>query len=135
MQILTASFAFVLVAFVFGDRLGAWEAVALLPLSAVLAGRLLADWLTKARLIPALAAVLACYGMSLAHDATRPPPFSPNQRAANWLARASPALRSRLVLGGEQCHPGQRGLRAGPAGPHLARQAAAHALERGGVLV
>jgi hypothetical protein len=84
-QVLTASFAFVLVAFVFGDRLGAWEAVALLPLGAVLAGRLLADWLTKARLIPALAVVLACYGMSLAYDASKPPPFSPNQRVANWL--------------------------------------------------
>jgi hypothetical protein len=84
-QILTASFAFVLVAFVFGDRLGSWEAVGLLPLGAVLAGRLLAGWLTRARLIPALAVVLACYGLSLAHDAARPAPFSPNQRVANWL--------------------------------------------------
>jgi hypothetical protein len=85
LQILTGSFAFVLVAFVFGDRLGSWEAVALLPLGAVLAGRLLAGWLTKVRLIPALAVVLACYAMFLAYDASRPAPFSPNQRVANWL--------------------------------------------------
>ncbi len=85
-QILTASLVLVLVAFMFGIRLGAWEAVALLPLSAILAGRLLTGWLSKVRLIPALTAVLACYCLLLAHDATRPAPFSPNQRAAAWLA-------------------------------------------------
>jgi hypothetical protein len=84
-QILTASFAFVLAAFAFGTRLGPWEAVALLPLGAVLAGRLLTGWLTSVRLIPALAVVLACYGLSLAANAARPAPFSPNQRVANWL--------------------------------------------------
>jgi hypothetical protein len=84
-QILTASFALVLVAFVFGIRLGSWEAVALLPLGAILAGRLLPGWLTRARLIPALAVVLACYALFLAYDASRPAPFSPDQRVANWL--------------------------------------------------
>ncbi len=85
LQILTASFALVLAAFVFGDRAGSWEAVALLPLGAILAGRLLTGWLTKAKLIPALAAVLACYTLCLAYNASRPAPFSPNQRVANWL--------------------------------------------------
>ena len=84
-QVLTASFALVLAAFVFGDRAGSWEAVALLPLGAILAGRLLAGWLIKARLIPALAVVLACYTLCLAYTASRPAPFSPNQRVANWL--------------------------------------------------
>ncbi len=85
LQILTGSFALVLAAFVFGDRAGAWEAVALLPLGAILAGRLLAGWLARARLIPALAVVLACYALCLAYTASRPAPFSPNQRVANWL--------------------------------------------------
>jgi hypothetical protein len=86
LEVLTASFAMVLVAFTFGFRLGAWEAVALLPIGAVLAGRLLASRLIDARLVPALAAVLACYGLFLAHNASRPAPFSPNQRVAAWLA-------------------------------------------------
>src|SRR5262249_18617974 len=60
-QILTASFVLVLAAFVFGDRAGSWEAVGLLPLGAILAGRLLAGWLTRVKLVPALAGVLACY--------------------------------------------------------------------------
>jgi hypothetical protein len=86
LQILTASFLMVLVAFLFGFRLGAWEAVALLPIGAVLAGRLLASWLIALRLISALAVVLACYSLFLAYDATRPAPFSPDQRVATWLA-------------------------------------------------
>jgi hypothetical protein len=85
LQILIASFALVLVAFVFGVRYGSWEAVGLLPLGAVLAGRLMTGWLTRARLIPALTAVLACYALFLAYNASRPVSFSPNQRVANWL--------------------------------------------------
>ncbi len=85
-EIVTGSLAVVLAAFVFGFRLGAWEAVALLPLSAVLAGRLLPGALISRRLVPALVAVLACYGLCLLYDATRPAPFSPNQRAASFLA-------------------------------------------------
>ncbi len=86
LQILTASLAMVLVAFLLGVRLGAWEAVGLLPLSAVLAGRLLDVRLTRMRLIPALAAVLACYCGFLIFNSTRPAPFSPNERAAAFLA-------------------------------------------------
>jgi hypothetical protein len=85
LQVITASFLMVLVAFCFGYRLGAWEAVALLPLGAVLAGRLLPARLARARLLPALAAALACYTLFLLYDATRPPPFSPDQRVATWL--------------------------------------------------
>ena len=84
-QILTASFFLVLAAFFFGFRLGAWEAVGLLPIGAVLAGRLLTGRLITGRLIPALAALLACYSLFLAYDATRQAPFSPNQRVATWL--------------------------------------------------
>ncbi len=85
LQLITASFALVLVAFCFGFRLGAWEAVALLPLGAVLAGRLATGWLIRTRLISALAVVLALYSIFLIYDATRPAPFSPNQRVAAWL--------------------------------------------------
>jgi hypothetical protein len=85
LQILTASFLVVLAAFGFGFRLGAWEAVALLPIGAVLAGRLLTSRLIAARLVPALAAVLACYALFLLYDASRPAPFSPDQRVATWL--------------------------------------------------
>ena len=84
-QILTASFLMVLVSFFFGFRLGAWEAVALLPIGAVLAGRMLAGRLIARRLVTALAVVLACYSAFLLYDATRPAPFSPNQRVATWL--------------------------------------------------
>lgn len=38
-----------------------------------------------ARLVPALAGVLACYALFLLYDASRPAPFSPNQRVASWL--------------------------------------------------
>jgi hypothetical protein len=84
-EVLTASLVMVLIAFTFGFRLGAWEAVAVLPIGAVLAGRLLARRLIDKRLVPALAAVLACYMLFLAHNASRPAPFSPNQRVATWL--------------------------------------------------
>lgn len=86
LQILAASLVTVGVAFGFGFRLGAWEAVALLPISAALAGRLLTARLIQARLIPALAVVLACYCAFLSHNATRPAPFSPDQRVAAWLS-------------------------------------------------
>lgn len=86
LQILTASLTMVLVAFLLGERLGAWEAVGLLPLSAVLAGRLLDAKLTRMRLVPVLAAVLACYCGFLIFSSTRPAPFSPNERAAAFLA-------------------------------------------------
>jgi hypothetical protein len=85
LQVVTASFVTVLAAFFFGFRLGAWEAVALLPLGAVLAGRMLAGWLAKARLVSALAVVLACYSVFLLYDGSRPAPFSPDARVASWL--------------------------------------------------
>src|SRR5260370_13040159 len=52
---------------------------------AILAGRVLAAKLMAARLVPALAGVLACYALFLLYDASRPAPFSPNQRVASWL--------------------------------------------------
>src|SRR5260370_42514943 len=71
---------------------------------AILAGRVLAAKLMAARLVPALAGVLACYALFLLYDASRPAPFSPNQRVASWLTAPPSALRASLILGGEQRH-------------------------------
>jgi hypothetical protein len=84
-QVLTAAFVVVLGAFVFGFRVGAWEVVGLLPIGAVLAGRLLAGRVARAGLVVPLAAVLACYGLLLYSDASTPPPASFNQTLATWL--------------------------------------------------
>ena len=66
LQVLTVSFLVLLAAFFFGYRTGAREAVGLLPLGAVLAGRMLATRVSELKLVPALAAVLAFYGLTLA---------------------------------------------------------------------
>jgi hypothetical protein len=63
------------------------EIAAVLPLGAALAGRLLARRLRRARLVPALAAVLAVYLAGLAFYATRPPVPANNQTLAAWLVR------------------------------------------------
>jgi hypothetical protein len=63
------------------------EFAEVLPFSAVLAGRLLAPRLIRARLVPALAVVLAGYlaGLGLAASAAAVPPM--NQQLAAWLAK------------------------------------------------
>ncbi len=63
------------------------EIAAVLPLGAALAGRLLARRLRRARLVPALAAVLAVYLAGLGFYATRPPVPANNQTLAAWLAQ------------------------------------------------
>ena len=83
---LTASFLVLLAAFFFGYRTGAREAVGLLPLGAVLAGRMLATRVSELRLVPALAAVLAFYGLTLAHYDTKPLRPSPDRTLASFLA-------------------------------------------------
>lgn len=86
MQVVTVSFLVLLAAFMFGNRDAAREAVGLLPMGAVLAGRMLAPRVIQARLAPALAAVLACFGLSLASQVTGPALPSPDQPLASWLA-------------------------------------------------
>jgi hypothetical protein len=56
-----------------------------LPFGAVLAGRLLTGSLIRARLLPALSAVLLCYGVALAHGAAQPAQPAHDQDLANWL--------------------------------------------------
>ncbi len=63
------------------------EIAAVLPLGAALAGRLLARRLRRARLVPALTAVLAVYLAGLAFYATRPPVPANNQTLAAWLVQ------------------------------------------------
>jgi hypothetical protein len=63
------------------------EIAAVLPLGAALAGRLLARRLRRARLVPALAAVLAVYLAGLAFYASRPPVPANNQTLAAWLVQ------------------------------------------------
>jgi len=76
------------------DILGAREIAAVLPLGAVLAGRVLAEPLLKlaqatrsARrwLLPALAVIAAGYLGTLAYGAARPPAPLTNQPLASWL--------------------------------------------------
>jgi uncharacterized membrane protein len=62
------------------------EFAAMLPLGAVLAGRLLAQRLRAARLIPALAAVLAVYVAGLVMIVAKPAVPAQNQALASWLA-------------------------------------------------
>ena len=52
------------------------EIAVVLPFGAVLAGRLLAEPLTRARLAPLLAGVLACYVAALGYGAAQPPVVS-----------------------------------------------------------
>ncbi|HUY48466.1 MAG TPA: hypothetical protein VMV92_22565 [Streptosporangiaceae bacterium] len=62
------------------------EIAAVLPLGAVLAGRLLAGPMIQARLLPALAAVLACYVLALGSGVAQPNPPAHDQYLAGWLA-------------------------------------------------
>lgn len=62
------------------------ELAAVLPCGAVLAGRLLAERLTEARLIPAAGAVLLGYAVALAAGALQPAAPAVGQKLAGWLA-------------------------------------------------
>jgi hypothetical protein len=84
-HLLTVTFVAVFAAYTFGFRVGAWEAIGLLPAGAVLAGRLLPERVTKAGLVTPLAAVLACYGLLLFKDSQAPAPGNLNVSMANWL--------------------------------------------------
>lgn len=61
------------------------EIAAVLPFGAVLAGRLLAEPLARARLVPALAGVLACYVFALGYGIAQPPVADIEQPVVGWL--------------------------------------------------
>jgi len=89
-QLLAAGIAVTLTAYLFGTRaddlLSTRDITAVLPFGAALAGRLLAVRLARARLLPALAAVLLAYLISLGRVVTQPPVPPQDARLASWLA-------------------------------------------------
>jgi hypothetical protein len=62
------------------------EVAVVLPYGAVLAARMLGARLMKARLVPALSLVLACYLAALGYSVTKPPVPAVTQNLADWLA-------------------------------------------------
>jgi hypothetical protein len=88
-QILVVAILVNLAAFVFSvlpntywdDR----EIASVLPFGAVLAGRLLADQMTKIRLLPALAVLGCCYIFALGYGDTRPSVQPHDQALTDWL--------------------------------------------------
>ncbi len=61
------------------------EISVVLPFGAVLAGRQLAGPLSRARLEPVLAVVLACYAAALGYGAVQPPVADSEQPVVGWL--------------------------------------------------
>jgi hypothetical protein len=62
------------------------EVAPVLPMGAVLAGRMLGARLMKARLVPALIVALACYLAALGYTVTQPSIPAVTQNLADWLA-------------------------------------------------
>ena len=62
------------------------EIAAVLPFGAVLAGRLLAAPLLRARLTPVLAFAGCCYLAALGYGVAQPQPANPEQALAGWLS-------------------------------------------------
>ena len=90
-QVLTVTLIVLLAAYVVrGDPnvTGSTHEIAgVLPIGAVLAGRLLAGTLARGRLlIPALAVALACYAGIEVHNIVQQRPPDPNAQVASWLA-------------------------------------------------
>jgi hypothetical protein len=88
-QVLVAGVLIGLTVYVLGKRVSdinsTREFAEVLPFAAVLAGRLLAVRLMRARLVPALALVLAGYLVSLGQAAAAAPVPPMNQQLATWL--------------------------------------------------
>ena len=88
-QVLTVAIIINLGAFAFSTLPGAAYSIrqiaAVLPLGAVLAGRLLAAKAVRLRLVPALGVVLACYMAALGYGVTQPAVPAQDQDLANWL--------------------------------------------------
>jgi hypothetical protein len=88
-QVLTVAIIINLGAFAFSTLPGAAYSIrqiaAVLPMGAVLAGRLLAAKAVRLRLVPALGVVLACYTAALGYGVTQPAVPAQDQDLANWL--------------------------------------------------
>jgi hypothetical protein len=89
-QVLTVTLILLLVAYVLRGNPNvvgsAHEIAGVLPIGAVLAGRLLAGTLARVRLIPVLVLLLGCYAGILVHNTVQQRPADPNAQIAAWLA-------------------------------------------------
>jgi hypothetical protein len=89
-QILTVAILINLVAYMLSTTpttyWSAREVAGVLPAGAVLAARMLGPRLMKARLVPALSVVLACYLAALGYWVTTPGAPAVTQNLADWLA-------------------------------------------------
>jgi hypothetical protein len=78
-----------LAAYIFSVRPASWfdtrEILAVLPFGAVLAGRLLAEPLARARLVPVLAGVLVGYVLALGYGAAQPSVADGEYPVVGWL--------------------------------------------------
>jgi hypothetical protein len=88
-QILTVAIVVNIAAYVLSELpLTYWddrEIASVLPFGAVLAGRLLAGQVVKARLLPALAVIGCCYIVALGYGITRPSVAAHDQALTDWL--------------------------------------------------
>jgi hypothetical protein len=88
-QVLTVAIIINLAAFAFSRLPGGLftfrQIVAVLPLGAVLAGRLLAGQVVKLRLVPALGVILACFVAALAYGVAQPAVPAQDQALSDWL--------------------------------------------------
>jgi hypothetical protein len=89
-QVLTVGIVANLAAYVFSVLPNTYwdnrEIAAVLPFGAVLAGRLLAERLMQARLLPAVAVAGCCYLIALGYGVTRPQRPAANQALTDWLS-------------------------------------------------
>ncbi|MGD0067564.1 MAG: hypothetical protein ABSB76_29520 [Streptosporangiaceae bacterium] len=89
LPVLATGIVFNLVFYILSTVPATWfdtrEITAVLPLGAVLAGRQLAEPLSRARLEPVLAVVLACYAAALGYGAVQPPVTDGEQPVVGWL--------------------------------------------------
>ncbi len=84
-QMLTVAFVGVFAAYLFGTKADANEIVGLLPIGAVLAGRVLGGKIVTSDLVPALSAVLVLTSVFLFANWTSYPKTNPNSVVASWL--------------------------------------------------
>lgn len=84
-QMLAVAFLIVLAAYVLGTKPDSNEIVGLLPIGAVLAGRVLGSKVISTGLVPALAVVFAACAVLLLHNAASPAQINPNQKVGLWL--------------------------------------------------
>jgi hypothetical protein len=85
-RVLVVAFIVYLASYLLGPKGNGNDIVGLLPVGAVLAGRVLAGPVSRRGLVPALAVVLGMYGVSLAFDASQPGATAHNEALASWLA-------------------------------------------------